>query len=185
MRDRPGSKATTSSRIRSPARHALAFIPEVPHPFPFLTAKEHLIFVARTYGLSDGWEARADRILHALDLDEKADSIAMELSKGQKQKIHLAMAMVRDATVGIDPKGARVLKEWIRERARSGAGGIVSSHSLPLIEAVCERVAIMDHGRIVAQGTIDQLREQAAAERGTSFEDVFLRITEGAEYRAT
>ena len=80
-----------------PGRQALAFIPEVPHPFPFLTAKEHLIFVARTYGLSDGWETRADRILCALDLDEKADSIAMELSKGQKQKIHLAMAAVRFA----------------------------------------------------------------------------------------
>ena len=102
------------------------------------------------------------------------------------------MAMLRDSTVlvldepliGIDPKGAHALKSWIRERAAGGAGGIVSSHSLPLIEAVCQRVAVMDHGRLLAQGTIDDLRRQVAAERGTSFEDVFLRITEGEGYRA-
>lgn len=174
-----------------PGRRALAYIPEVPHPFPYLTATEHLTFVARAYGLPDGWGARADRLLADLDLDEKADSLAMELSKGQKQKIHLAMAMVRAPTVlvldepliGIDPKGAHILKEWIRERMRAGAGGIVSSHSLPLVEAVCDRVAIMDHGRILVEGTIDELREHARAERGTSFEDVFLKITEGTDHR--
>jgi len=175
-----------------PARRALAFIPEVPSPFPFLTPREHLVFVARAYGLGDGWEARADRLLRDLDLEEKRESLSMELSKGQKQKIHLAMAMLRDPTVlvldepliGIDPKGAHALKSWIRGRAAGGAGGIVSSHSLPLIEAVCQRVAVMDHGRLLAHGTIDDLRRQVAAERGTSFEDVFLRITEGEGHRA-
>ena len=123
-------------------------------------------------------------------MDEKRDSVASELSKGQKQKIHVAIAMLREPAVlildepliGIDPKGAHVLREWIRERARAGASGIVSSHSLPLIEAVCDRVAVMDHARISAQGTIDELRLRVAAERGTSFEDIFLRITEGAEH---
>jgi len=174
-----------------PARRALAYIPELPSPFPFLTPGEHLTFVARTYGLGEGWQTRADRILRDLDLDEKHDSLAMELSKGQKQKIHLAMAMLRDPSVlvldepliGIDPKGAHVLKAWVQDRALRGASGIVSSHSLPLIEAVCGRVAILDHARIVAQGTIDELREQVAAARGTSFEEVFLRITEGIEYQ--
>ena len=172
------------------ARQALAFIPEVPSPFPFLTPPEHLTFVARAYGLGDGWQSRAERLLRDLDLDEKRDAYAFELSKGQKQKIHLAMAMVRDPAalvldeplIGIDPKGAHVLKEWVRERARAGAGGIVSSHSLALIEAVCDRVAIMDHARIVAQGTIDDLRRQAAAGKGTSFEEVFLKITEGTDH---
>ena len=176
-----------------PARQSLAFIPEIPQPFPFLTPFEHLIFVARAYGLPEGWQSRAEFLLRALDLDEKRESLSMELSKGQKQKIHLAMAMLRDPAIlvldepliGIDPKGAHVLKGWIRERAAAGAGGIVSSHSLALIEEVCARVAIMDHGRIIAEGTIDQLRQQAAADRGTSFEEVFLRITEGVGYRST
>ncbi len=116
----------------------------------------------------------------------------LELSKGQKQKIHLATAMIREPTVlaldepliGIDPKGARVLKDWIRERTRAGAGGIVSSHSLSLIEEVCDRVAIMDHARITAQGTLEELRQRVAAERGTSLEEIFLRITEGADHEA-
>jgi len=175
-----------------PARQSLAFIPEIPQPFPALTPFEHLAFIARAYGLPEGWQSRAELLLRNLDLDEKRDSLSMELSKGQKQKIHLAMAMLRDPGVlvldepliGIDPKGAHVLKIWIRERAAAGAGGIVSSHSLALIEAVCDRVAIVDHGRIIAEGTIDQLQQQAAAERGTPFEEVFLRITEGVEYRS-
>ena len=175
-----------------PGRQALAFIPEIPAPFLFLTPSEHLTFVARAYGLNDGWQQRSEILLRDLGLTEKKDDLAMGLSKGQKQKIHLAMAMLRDPTVlvldepliGIDPKGAHLLKKWILERAAAGAGGIVSSHSLPLIEAVCNRVAIMDHGRILAQGTIDDLRRQVAATRGTSFEEVFLRITEGTDYRA-
>lgn len=176
-----------------PARQALAFIPEVPYPFPSLTPSEHLTFVARAYALNDGWQSRAERILAELDLDEKLNSLAMELSKGQKQKIHLAMAMIRQPTVivldepliGIDPKGARTLKEWIRERARAGAGGIVSSHSLSLIEEVCDRVAIMDHARISALGTMEDLRLRVAAERGTSLEDIFLRITEAEHHEPT
>ncbi len=176
-----------------PARQALAYVPEIPHPFPYLTPPEHLRFIARAYSLADGWEARADAVLRDLDLDEKRDAMPLELSKGQKQKIHLAMVMIREPTalvldeplIGLDPKAQHVLKRWIRERAGKGAGGIVSSHSLALIEEVCTRVAIMDRGRVVAVGTFEELRRHAAAERGTSFEDVFLKITEGEAYRAT
>src|SRR2546427_3927371 len=170
-----------------PARQSLAFIPEVPQPFPALTPFEHLIFVARAYGLPEGWQSRAELLLRNLDLDEKRESLAVELSKGQKQKIHLAMAMLRDPSIlvldepliGIDPKGAHALKAWIRERAEEGAGGIVSSHSLALIEAVCDRGAIVDHRAILAEGAIRQLPQQAAAERGTSIAEGFLEVTGG------
>lgn len=173
-----------------PARQALAFVPEVPNPFPFLTPSEHLTFAARAYSLAEGWQERAERLLHDLDLDEKRDTLTFELSKGQKQKVHLAMAMLREPTVlvldepliGIDPKGAHLLKQWIRARAAAGAGGIVSSHVLALIEAVSDRIAIMDHGRLLAEGTVEDLRQRAAAGRDASFEDVFLRITEVAEH---
>jgi ABC-2 type transport system ATP-binding protein len=169
------------------ARHALAYIPEIPHPFSFLTPEEHLRFIARVYEVADGWEQRADQLLRDLDLAEKRKEMPMLMSKGQKQKIHLAMAMLRDSAIlvldepliGLDPKAQHLLKRWVRGRVSAGAGGIISSHSLALIEELCTRVAIMDHGRILAQGTFEDLRRMADAERGTSFEEVFLRITEG------
>src|SRR2546427_3089016 len=160
-----------------PARQSLAFIPEVPQPFPALTPFEHLIFVARAYGLTEGWKSRAEVLLRNLDLDEKRESLAVELSKGQKQKIHLAMAMLRDPGVlvldepliGIDPKGAHVLKAWIRERAEAGAGGIVSSHSLALIEAGGRRGASVGHRRVFGPRAVHQLPPPAAAARRTTF----------------
>ena len=106
------------------AMASFAFVPELPAPFASLTPSEHLRFTARAFGLSPGWESRASSILHRLDLDDKADRLCGELSKGQKQKIHIAMAMLRDPQfvildeplIGIDPKGIRLLKDWIRER---------------------------------------------------------------------
>ncbi len=170
-----------------PARAMMAYLPEVPHPLAYLTPTEHLQFVARAYQLAPGWEARASTILEALDLTEKARSLAIDLSKGQKQKIHLAMAMLRDPQVlvldepliGIDPKGAFVLKRWIKERAGAGAGGVVSSHSLALVEEVCHRVLVLAHGRPVVGGTFDELRRLAHAAPGASLEEVFLTLTAG------
>jgi ABC-2 type transport system ATP-binding protein len=174
-----------------PARQALAFIPEIPNPFIYLTVWEHLQFAARAYSLGDGWEARGKQILKSLDLEEKKDTLPLELSKGQKQKIHLAMSMLRrpravvldEPLIGIDPKGVHALKSWIREMKASGTGGIVSSHSLPLVEEVCERVAVMAKGRIVAVGTVKELRERALGRGDASFEEAFLRITEVSEDR--
>lgn len=170
-----------------PGRAALAYLPEVPQPLTYLTPREHLAFVARAYRLPPGWEGRSESILAELDLTEKANDLAIGLSKGQKQKIHLAMAMLRDPTVlvldepliGIDPKGAYTLKKWVKERTSAGAGGIVSSHSLSLVEEVCSRALILAHGRPVASGTFAELRQVARAPAGATLEEVFLALTAG------
>ncbi|HLF06953.1 MAG TPA: ABC transporter ATP-binding protein [Thermoplasmata archaeon] len=174
-----------------PARQALAFIPEIPNPFIYLTVWEHLLFTARAYSLPSGWEAKAEALLRALDLTDKRDVMPLELSKGQKQKIHLAMAMLREPIalvldeplIGIDPKGVHLLKEWIRDRKRAGGGGIVSSHSLPLVEEVCERMAVMSKGRVVAIGTIEELKARAVGGKDATLEEAFLRIMEVTENR--
>ena len=170
------------------AHRRMAFIPELPQPFTFLTPKEHLLFTARAFGLPEGWATQADELLRELDLTDKEKSLSFQLSKGQRQKIHLAMGMLRapevllldEPLIGIDPKGGLVLKRWIRSTAERGGSVIISSHSLPLVEQVCNRVAILRKGKLLAQGTIDELRKQARAQPGTSFDEVFVSLTEAA-----
>ncbi len=168
------------------AHRRMAFIPEIPQPFVYLTPQEHLLFTARAFGLPEGWQGQGAELLRDLDLDEKTQNLAFELSKGQRQKIHLAMAMLRapevllldEPLIGIDPKGGLALKRWVRSTAERGGAVLISSHSLALIEQVCTRVAILRRGRLLAQGTIDELRQQARARPDTSFDEVFVTMTE-------
>ena len=163
----------------------LGFVPELPHPFPTLTPFEHLIFVARAFGLQPGWEAAANRLLGDLDLADNKNSLCGELSKGQRQKVHLAMVMLRtplllimdEPLIGLDPKAAFFLKNWIRQCASAGGSALVSSHTLPFVEELCQRVAVLNAGRVVAAGTIDELRAASRSAVGTPFEQVFLKIT--------
>lgn len=165
-------------------RH-LGFVPETPHPIPNLTAREHLLFTAKAFALTDRWHARAEEVLASLDLGELADRLTSELSKGQKQKVHLAMVMLRDPDlvvldeplIGLDPKAAHTLKQWVRTRAAAGGCVLLSSHSLGFVEELCKRVVIVDRGRVQAAGTISALREQTRSAIGTPFEEVFLKIT--------
>lgn len=174
------------NRAAVAARRVLAYVPEVPTPFAFLTPMEHMLFTARAYELDGGWQERAASLLQELGLAEKQNTLSVDLSKGQRQKIHLAMAMLRapnalvldEPLIGIDPKGAHILKRWIRERKTAGAAGIVSTHVLPLVSEVCDRVAIMSHGRLVATGTFEEIARTADLDAGATFEEVFLSLTE-------
>ena len=168
------------------AHRRMVFIPEIPQPFSFLTPQEHLLFTARAYGLDDGWKTRAEELLRDLDLSDKNQSLAFELSKGQRQKIHLATAILRspevllldEPLIGIDPKGGLTLKRWIQSTVARGGSVLISSHSLPLIEQVCHRVAILRRGKLLALGTIQELRQQAHAQPDSSFDEVFVSMTE-------
>jgi ABC-2 type transport system ATP-binding protein len=167
------------------AMRFVAFVPETPRPVGNLTPWEHLEFVARAFGFPPGWETHARTILGWLDLEEKVDRYSSELSKGQQQKIHIAMAMLRDPEllvldeplIGLDPKAAHGLKVWIQDRQRQGKSTLASSHALPFVEEVATRVVVMDRGIIVADGTVDALRERASLARGSPLEQIFLRIT--------
>ena len=171
------------------AHRNLIFIPELPQPFSFLTPMEHLRFTARAFGLAEGWETRADQLLKDLALDDKKLSLSFELSKGQRQKIHLAMGMLRappvllldEPLIGIDPKGGLLLKQWIRSTTAAGGSVLVSSHSLALIEQVCQRVAILRKGKLLACGSIPELRTRARADPQSSFDEVFVSLTESSE----
>lgn len=166
------------------AKRLLAFMPDEPHLFDYLTVQEHLRFTARLYQVADV-ERRLPVLLRELELAEKADTLPGELSRGMKQKLVIACGLLHDPQAllfdepltGLDPAGIRRMKQTIRDRAQQGAAIVLSSHLLHLVEEICTRVLIMKRGRRVALGTIDEILSERPDLRGRSLEDIFLTLT--------
>jgi ABC-2 type transport system ATP-binding protein len=174
------------------AKRRLAFLPDEPRLFDYLTVEEHLQFTAGIYGVPD-FRAKIGPLLDELELADKRKSLPSELSRGMKQKLMIACGFLHAPSVlifdepltGLDPLGIRRMKESIVRRAKEGAAVVLSSHLLHLVEELCDSVAIIQNGARVAYGTIDDLKWQIAQGRGSvSLEDAFLRITEKTETRS-
>lgn len=167
------------------AKRSLAWVPDTPNPFELLTVAEHLHFTALAYGVEDEAE-RAGPLLEELELTEKRDALGSTLSRGMRQKLAFACAFVRDPKVllldepltGLDPKAIRNVRDAIRHRAEMGAAVIVSSHLLDLVERLCDRILVLHRGRLIALGTLDEIRAGATNATGESLEEVFFSITE-------
>ena len=167
------------------AKRRLAFMPDEPHLFEYLTVEEHLRLVARLYSV-ENFDQRAAALLDELELKGRERSLPGELSRGMKQKVVIACGLVRQASVllfdepltGLDPLGIRRMRETIVVRGRSGAAILVSSHLLHLVEEICTRVIIMDRGRKIADGTVAELASRAdLTAAGSSLEQIFLHVT--------
>ena len=175
--------------VRDPvaAKRLLAFMPDEPHLFDYLTVEEHLRFTARLYQVPDV-ERRLPALLGELELAEKAGALPAELSRGMRQKLVIACGLLHDPQVllfdepltGLDPAGIRRMKQTIVERARAGAAVLLSSHLLHLVEEICHRVLILDKGRMVVIGTIDEILAGRPDLVGKSLEDIFLALTGAA-----
>jgi ABC-2 type transport system ATP-binding protein len=167
----------------------LAFLPDEPRLFEYLTVREHLNFIARLYGV-EGWEAKATALLTELELLDKADGLPGELSRGMKQKLSIACGFLHDPALvlldepltGLDPMAIRKMKQSIKRRAEAGSAIVLSSHLLPLVEELCDRVCVIARGKVRALGTIADIRVQlggvAASADDLSLEELFVRITE-------
>ncbi len=167
------------------AKRRLAFMPDEPHLFEYLTVEEHLRLVARLYAVED-FDRRARALIDELELAGKERALPGELSRGMRQKVVIACGLVRPATTllfdepltGLDPIGIRRMRETILARGRAGAAILLSSHLLHLVEEICTRVIVMDHGRKIADGTVAELAARAdLASAGSSLEQIFLRVT--------
>jgi ABC-2 type transport system ATP-binding protein len=167
------------------AKRHLAFMPDEPHLFEYLTVDEHLRLVARLYQVED-FDRRARRLLEELELTGKERALPGELSRGMRQKTVIACGLIRSASTllfdepltGLDPAGIHRMRETIVARAKAGASILVSSHLLHLVEEICTRVVIMDRGRKLADGTVAELAARVdVAAAGSNLEDIFLRVT--------
>jgi len=170
------------------AKRALAYVPEVPNVYEMLTVMEHLRFIAAAYDTEDEM-ARAEPILRRLDLWEKRSALASSLSKGMRQKMAVACAFIHrpdilcfdEPLIGIDPKGARELKDLLMETRDAGKAILVSTHQLDTAERLCDRVVIMAQGRLVAEGTLEELHARAHVGASATLEDTFLALTAESE----
>jgi ABC-2 type transport system ATP-binding protein len=166
------------------AKKGMAFVPEVPSLYELLTVDEHLKFIAMCYESMETYERIGDELLHRYHLFDKKNDLVATLSKGMRQKLSVACALVHDAKVmlfdepliGIDPEGAKELKEEIVRARDAGASILISTHLLDTAEKLCDRVLILRKGVKIAEGTLEQLRTMSGME-GRSLEDVFLALT--------
>ena len=173
-----------SQRQPLEARRQLAFVPDGAPLYANLSALQHLQLAGRLHGLGEGDIRReADRLLGSLGLTERADDPVGQFSHGMRQKTALACALLPRPQVlildeplsGLDAPTAGMVKEVLRAWAERGRGVLYTSHLLDVVERVCHRVAILDGGELVSEGSLKELRERAGAE-GT-LEEVFRAVT--------
>ena len=171
------------------AKRALAFFPDEPRLFDYLTVRQHLNIVGRLYGVQN-YEPIADPLLTEFEIADKADQLPGELSRGMKQKLAIACGLLHGPRVlffdepltGLDPLGIRRMKDSIARRAREGATIVLSSHLLHLLEEVCSHVLILKQGEKIANGAIAEVAARFSnGESRVSLEEVFIRATGGSE----
>lgn len=173
------------------AKAALGFIPDRPFLYEKLTATEFLRFVAGLYGI-DGIDVRGrvDRLLDLVELRHARTDLVESFSHGMKQRLVMAAAFVHEPRVlivdepmvGLDPKGARLIKNVFRNEARRGMSIFMSTHTLEVAQEVCDRIGIIFRGRLIACGTMDELQRLAESDR-PDLEPIFLRLTGGEGLR--
>ncbi|HQW66494.1 MAG: ABC transporter ATP-binding protein [Gemmatimonadales bacterium] len=173
--------------IRHPmrAKARLGFIPDRPYVYDKLTGAEFLRFTAALYG-QDGAavEERMDELLELFELTPWKHELTESYSHGMRQKLIIASALVHkpevivvdEPMIGLDPKSAKLLKTLFRRYTELGGTVLMSTHTLEIIEGLCDRVGIISKGELVACGTVDELRRSASAD-GAGMEELFLRLT--------
>ena len=174
--------------VREPAaaRRLIGYIPDRPYVYEKLTGAEFLRFANGLWGhMGEEAERRADELLELFDLAPWKHTLVESYSHGMRQKLLISAALVHrpelivvdEPMVGLDPKGARLIKDLLRSFAQQGGTVFLSTHTLEVAEALCDRIAILHEGRVRAIGTMDELRREAEA--GTAgLEDVFLKLTQ-------
>ena len=171
------------------AKAACGYVPDEPNLYAKLTGRELLRFVGDLYGLDRAQTARrSEELLRLFGLVEASNDTTDTYSHGMKQKTSLAAALVHDPkilildepTVGLDPKSARLIKDILRQIAERGAAVMLSTHILEIAQNMCDRIAIINQGKVIASGTMEELRQLGQGE--SSLEDIFLGLTGGAEY---
>ncbi len=165
----------------------IGVLPEDPNMYERLSAEEFLIFSARMYGLPrDEAQRRTADLLELLELKDTQNKLIVDYSMGMKKKTALASALIHRPRVlfldepfnGIDPISVRAIRQVLHQLTESGTTIFFSSHVMEVVERLCTRVAIINHGSIVAEGSLAELRAAATEGSNSSLEDVFLKLVD-------
>ncbi|MBW1911331.1 MAG: ABC transporter ATP-binding protein [Deltaproteobacteria bacterium] len=175
------------AREPSEVKQCVGFIPDRPFIYEKLSGLEFLHFIAGLYSLnnSPSLRRRISELLELFELSHWQEELVGSYSHGMKQRLVMCAALlhrprvliVDEPMVGLDPKGARLVKDIFRDQARTGTTIFMSTHSLQVAEELCEEIAIIQEGKIIAEGTGDGLKRQAGVDG--NLENIFLKLTEG------
>ncbi len=173
------------------AKQAIGFIPDKPFIYEKLTGKEFLQFNAGLYQVEEhDVENRIAQLLATFELSDWADELVESYSHGMRQKLVMSAALIHqpkiivvdEPMVGLDPKGARLIKKIFKDICVKGTTLFMSTHTLEIAEQLCDQIAIIQKGTIIAQGTIEELRRISKTSM-TKLEDIFLELTGGHEMK--
>ncbi|MFO7459930.1 MAG: ABC transporter ATP-binding protein [Desulfatiglandales bacterium] len=169
------------------AKRRIGFIPDRPFLYEKLTATEFLRFIGGLYGMDGGrsLDSQIEKVLNLFDLLHWSDELIESYSHGMKQRLVMSAALIHgpkvlivdEPMVGLDPRGAKLVKEVFREEARKGTTIFMSTHSLDVAQEVCREIGIIQAGKLIARGSAEDLGRMAGVE-GT-LEKIFLKLTEG------
>lgn len=171
-------------------RKVIGLVPDDSLLFDYLTGGEYLEFIARLYGLSRSLARdRAQELLRLFELQENPRKLIGEYSKGMRKRVALAAALIHQPRLflmdepfeGVDAVGARLMKDILLQQVRHGSTVFLTSHVLEVVERLCDQVAIISHGKVIAQGTVDELKHHTTA-GATTLEDVFVDLVHAERY---
>jgi ABC-2 type transport system ATP-binding protein len=163
----------------------IGVLPEELFLYERLTGEEYLHFAGRMYGLSrDETRRRSEELLEFLSLQDERNKLVLDYSQGMRKKLALAAALIHSPRIlfldeplnGIDPVSGRIVTDLLSRLARKGVTLFFTSHVLDVVERLCDEVAIIDRGRLIAQGSLAAIREQRELHASASLEDVFLKL---------
>lgn len=172
------------------AKRVFGLVPDTPVIYDKLSLREFLEFIGNLYEVErETFRRRFNQLIELFDLNNRVDDLIQNFSHGMKQKCILAAALIHDPkvlfldepTIGLDPKSARNLKDLLKGLVAQGTTVFMSTHILEIAEVMCDRVAIINQGKIVAFGTMEELRLHSK-KKDKSLEDIFLELTGGNEY---
>jgi ABC-2 type transport system ATP-binding protein len=172
-------------RDRLAIKATIGILPEELPLYERLTGEEYLLFAGRMYGLARAEaRGRCEELLEFLSLTDDRGKLIVDYSQGMRKKLALAAALIHNPRVlfldeplnGIDPVSGRIVTDLLRRLASKGVTMFFTSHVLDVVERLCNEVAIIDRGRIVAQGSLSEIRSQREMQQDATLEDVFLKL---------
>src|SRR5258706_12425166 len=167
------------------ARSLMGVLPEYLNLYERLTGREFLTFAGHMYGVPDvDIRRRSEELLNVLTLIDDADKLVIDYSVGMRKKVALAAALIHRPQVlfldepfeGIDPVSSRVIRDILQDATRHGTTIFFSSHIMEVVERLSTRVGIINQGLLVADGTLQELRDRAQEGKDATLEDIFLNV---------
>ena len=172
-------------------KRMVGYVPEAPRLYEFLTGVEYLDFIGDVYGMQpEDKKSRINEYLKALQLEGREGDMINSYSEGMKQKIALISAFLHKPKLlimdeplnGLDPRSARIIKDFLQELKRQGVTAILSTHVLEIAQAMCDRIGIMYRGKLLALGNMNELRQMSKLP-DSGLEEIFLKLTGTGDVR--